>query len=169
MILIERIKNSFGIYKNKFLIILIICLLSAIISVIGIPLLVNNIFTAEIINNQIGIYSVGLIDIEQVLLALIWMFQLSIISGFLLIIAFIYKYDFEKIIFNIKKWQDWRFFLYVSVIPVLLIDLIKKFELSVNLNIFNNIFSNFFLTLFLSLFVIITSSVLLNKDDEYKI
>ncbi|MCK9393682.1 hypothetical protein M0Q03_02660, partial [bacterium] len=129
-----------------------------------IPLCIKETFTPEIINSQINNYFAGGIDADQIILGLTWMFQLSTISGFLLIIAYIFKYNFDKRIFDIKKWQDWKFFLYASIVPLILIDLTKKFELLNNLNIFNNFFANLFTVLTCSLITIFLTSLILRKE-----
>lgn len=166
MDLIERIQNALSIYKNKFIIIAIICLLSSYVSVVYIPSYVSGTFTPEIINSQIETYFAGGIDVKQVLLGLVWMLQLSTISSFLLVIGYIFKYSFDKRIFNIKKWQDWKFFLYLSVVPIVLVDLIKKAEFAIGLNLFNDMISSFIVTLICSLLIVVTSAIILDKEEK---
>ncbi|MFA5080793.1 MAG: hypothetical protein WC472_04215 [Candidatus Paceibacterota bacterium] len=165
MNLIEKLKNVFYLFKKKIIIIVFICLISSAISTLCIPIYINKTFTPEIINEQINLYFVEGIDTNQIILGLTWIFQLSIISGFLLIIAYIFKYDFDKRIFNIKKWQDWKFFLYATAFPIILIDLIKKLEISSNLNLFNNFFSNFFINLACSLIIVILIPIIIKKEE----
>jgi ABC-type multidrug transport system permease subunit len=166
MNLIEKINNAFEIFKKKFIIIAIICLLSSFISVDCIPSYIKETFSPEIINSQLDLYFPEGVDLSQVTAALTWMFQISTISSFLLVIAYIFKYSFDKRIFNMKKWQDWKFFLYVSVVPMILLDLLKKLEVSSGLALFDNLIINFFLTLICSLIIIITSSIVLDKEKE---
>jgi len=166
MTFIEKISNAAEIFKNKFVIITIICLLSSVVSVFCIPLFINQAFAPEVINEQINLYFSGGIKAEEVTAALIWMFQLSIISGSLLITTYIFKYTFTKSIFNLKKWQDWKFLLYASVIPMISIDLIKKIDLSSNLNLFNNFIANFLITLICAFIIIIISSLFIDKEKE---
>jgi hypothetical protein len=106
------------------------------------------------------------ISFDEILSALLWMFQSTMISTFLLIVLYIFKYSINKRIFNIKKWQDWKFILFASVVPLILIDLIRKLDLSIKIGFTDNFLANFLLTLIISFIAIIISSFILDKEKE---
>jgi hypothetical protein len=84
----------------------------------------------------------------------------------LIIVAYIVKYKIDKKIFRIKRWRDWKFFIYISGISFIIIDVFQKIALGIG----NSILINFVLTIFSCYLIILFSSMLLPEElPEIKI
>ncbi|MDD4409120.1 MAG: hypothetical protein PHW52_00525 [Candidatus Pacebacteria bacterium] len=162
----EKIDNSFTFIRKRFLIVILICIVSSLLCIFYAPSYISENFTPDIIDSQLSLYFGGSIGIgsKEVLAALLWMFQSMMISTFLLIISYIFKYDMTKRIFNIKKWNDWKLFIFASVAPLIIVDLIGRTNAYTGFS--TSLFSNVVLTIIASFLVILISSFIIEKEKD---
>jgi membrane protease YdiL (CAAX protease family) len=167
----QRILKGIDILKDNYLLFFVICLVSSILSVYVIPFLINGSITEQDINsqlNQVGMTYGGALTFSasEITASIISFFQLSIISTILVIIAYIVKYKIDKKIFRTKKWRDWKFFLYISGISLIIVDIFQKMTVSNG----NNLILSLLLTFLSAFIIIIISSILLPEElPEIKI
>lgn len=161
----QRIKKGIKIFNSNFLLFFIICLISSIISIYTIPFLINSSITEQEIRegiNQVGMTYGGALTFSaaEIITSISSFFQLLVISTILMIIAYIIKYKIDKKIFRIKKWRDWKFFIYISGISFIIIDVFQK----IALNIGNSLIVNLILTILSCYLTVIFSSMLLPEE-----
>jgi hypothetical protein len=167
----QRILKGVDILKGNSLLFLVICLASSILSIYIIPFLVNGSITEQDINsqlNQVGMTYGGALTFSasEITASIISFFQLSIISTILVVIAYIIKYKIDKKIFRANKWRDWKFFLYISGISLLIISVFQRMTMDNG----DNFILNLLLTFLSAFIVIIVSSMLLPEElPEIKI
>ncbi|MFA5431426.1 MAG: hypothetical protein WC319_00890 [Candidatus Paceibacterota bacterium] len=167
----QRIIKGSNIFNRNLLLFLSICLISSLFSIYAIPFLTNKSITEQEINegiNQVSTTYGGTITFsaQEIIISLTSIFQFSIISLALIIVAYIVKYKIDKKIFRIKRWRDWKFFIYISGISFIIIDVSQKIALGIG----NNLIINIVLTLLSCYLVILFSSILLPEElPEIKI
>lgn len=167
----QRITKGANIFNRNLLLFLTICLISSITSIYAVPFLTSKSITEQEINegiNQVSTTYGGAITFsaQEIIASLTSIFQFSIISLALIIVAYIVKYKIDKKIFRIKRWRDWKFFIYISGISFIIIDVFQKIALGIG----NNILINIVLTILSCYLVILFSSMLLPEElPEIKI
>ena len=162
----QRILRGVNIFKNDLLLFLFICLISSVVS-ITIPFLVNSSITEQEINqgiNQVGTTYGGALtfSVDEIISSIIYFFRLSIVSTILLVIAYIVKYRIDKKIFRANKWRDWKFFLYISGISLIIVDIFQK----ITINSGGNFIMDLILTILSCFIIIIFSSIILPEELE---
>lgn len=168
---LQRISNGSNIFNSNVLLFLFISLISSLISFYAVPYLVNGSISDQQINegiNQVSTTYGGALTFSanEITASLISFFQLLLISTILLIVAYIVKYKIDKRLFKMNKWRDWRFFIYISGISFIIIDIFQKLLLTIG----NNIIVSLILTIFSSYLIVIFSAILLPKElPEIKI
>ena len=163
----QRTMRGVNIFKNDILVFLIICLVSSIISIYAIPFIFNGSITDQQINeglSQVGMTYGGALTFSasDIINSLILISRLSILSTILIIIAYIVKYKIDKRIFKINKWRDWKFFIYLSGISLITVDIFQK----IIINSGDNFIFNLILTIISCFVIIIFSSVILTEELE---
>lgn len=161
----QRTSKGINILKDKALLFIIICLLSSIISIFAVPFFVSNTFTKQDINegiNQIGETYAGILTFsaEEMIVAITLLFQSLVFLTVLIIIAYIVKQTIDKKMFRLNRWRDWKFFLYLSGISLIIVNIFQK----IVLNIGDNFIINLLLITISSLVIIIISSILLPEE-----
>jgi len=157
--------NGVKIFGKNIVLFLLISLISAGISFYTIPYLINNGITKEQINQELSTMEFGadLFSADQIIVSMISSMQFFIISIVLLIFAYIAKYIIDKRLFDIKRWRDWRFFIYVSGMTFL--------EMYILGNMFSNLSNSFIGTTILmilySFITVIISAILLPEENNY--
>ncbi len=164
----EKINNYLEFTKKKIFIILIICAIASILTVLWVPLYVKEAFTAEIIEKTMSQYFGGMIivSIDSIVLGIINILQSTIMHSSLFILAYLYKYWHDKSIFRFNKWQDWKFFLFISVVPIISVDLLMKARVFLGFDFCNNLLINFIVMFLLSLIVLFFSSLIIEKEKK---
>jgi len=163
----ERIIRGADIFKKSILLFLAICLISSLLSVYGAPFLVTGSMSEQEINQGLSqvsnMYGGALtFSANEIISSLVYMFRLCIISTMLLIVAYVVKQKIDKRIFKISKWRDWRFFIYISGISLVLVNIFQ----SLIANNGDNFLINLGLTILSSFVIVIISSVLLPEELE---
>jgi drug/metabolite transporter (DMT)-like permease len=164
----QRISKGINIFKNNIVLFLLICLISSILSIYAIPFLINGSMTEQNINSQLDGISMTYggamtFSANEITASLISFFQLSIISTMLIIVAYIVKYKIDKKIFRANRWRDWKFFLYISGISLIIVNVFQYTTV-------NSFIVNLLLTILSSFIVTIFSSMLLPEElPEIKI
>lgn len=162
MTIINNSINGVKIFGKNIILFLLISLVSAGISFYAIPYLINSGITEDQINQELSAMEFGadLFSADQIIASMISSIQFFIISIVLLIFAYIAKYIIDKRLFDVKRWRDWRFFIYVSGITFL--------EMYILGNTFSSLSNSFIGTIALmilySFVTVIVSSVLLPKE-----
>jgi hypothetical protein len=161
----QRISNGVTIFKSNILLFLLICTVSSIIAIFTIPFLINSYSTQQEIGQELGKIGVTyggtlIFTIDQITASLISLLQLSVTSTALLIAAYLVKYIIDKKIFRINRWRDWKFFLYISGISLLIVDVFQKITMGTG----NGLIANFLLTILSCFIVVIISAVLLPEE-----
>lgn len=164
--LLEKLNRGLVIFKNNFLLLIIICLLSAILCVAIAPTFVKNNVPENAVNQELSLSfgSIGGISAGDVINTLIWLLQFSILTTALLIAAYIVKQATDKRLFALNRWRDWRFFLYASALPVLVIELWDWLNTLISLNYRNDLFANLIVTFGLCFFVVILATLLFDPE-----
>jgi len=167
--LIEALSRGLLIFKNNILIFIIICLVSSILAVAIGPNLIENNITEQAFNQQLQNSSIPLIEgalfsYNDIIASLLWIFQASIISTALLIASYLVKYIIDKRLFNLTRWRDWKFFLYISAITLIEIDILQKIASGLKLNYQGDLLINFIITLICCLIIVIFSSIFLPPE-----
>jgi len=167
----QRISKGMKIFNSNLLLFLAICLISSIVSIYAIPFLINGSITEQEINegiNQVGTTYGGALTFStsEIINSLISSFQLLIIVTILIIIAYIVKHKIDRKIFRFNKWRDWKFFIYISGISFIVVDVFQNILLSLG----SNIAISLVLTIFSYYLIVIISSILLPEEiPEIKI
>ncbi|HNY35778.1 MAG TPA: hypothetical protein PLD14_02720 [Candidatus Pacearchaeota archaeon] len=161
----QRIIKGVNIFKNKNLLFITICLISSIISIFAIPLFIKGSFSEQEINEgikQVGATYGGALTFSasEMIASMILMFQLSIISTLLVIVAYIVKQMIDKKMFRMNKWRDWRFFLYISAISLIIVDFFQKIIFAIG----NDFITNLMLTIISCFITVIFSSIILPEE-----
>ena len=163
----QRILKGVNLFKNNLLLFLFICLISSIISIYAVPFFVNGSITEQEINqeiNQVGTTYGGALTFSpnEIISSIVFFFRLSVLSTVLIIVAYIVKYRIDKKIFRFNRWRDWKFFLYVSGISLIIVDIFQK----ITINNSDNFILNLLLTILSCLITIIFSSAILPAELE---
>lgn len=167
----QKILKGTKIFNSNLLLFLTICLISSIVSIYAIPFIINGSISEQEINegiNQVGTTYGGALTFStnEIINSLISSFQLLIIINTLIIIAYIVKYKIDGKIFRFNKWKDWKFFIYISGISFIVVDIFQKVLLSLG----NNIIISLVLTILSCYLIVIISSTLLPEEiPEVKI
>ena len=161
----QRISKGVNIFKSNLLLFLSACLISSIISVYAVPFFVNSSITQQEITqelNQVGETYGGALTFspDQIIASMISFFNFSVISTILLIIAYIVKHKIDKDMFRLNKWRDWKFFLYISAISLIIVDIFQN----ITVNNTGNFILNLILTIISCFLMIVFSSVLLPEE-----
>ncbi len=161
----QRTSKGGNLFKNNLLLFLSICLVSSIVSIYAIPFLVNGSITEQEITggiNQVGITYGGALTFSanEIISSIVSLFRLSILSTILVITAYIVKYKIDKKIFRFNSWRDWKFFLYISGISLIIVDIFQK----ITINNSDNFIANLLLTILSCLITIIFSSIILPEE-----
>jgi drug/metabolite transporter (DMT)-like permease len=158
----QRISKGINIFKNNIVLFLLICLISSILSIYAIPFLINGSMTEQDINGQLDEISMTYggamtFSANEITASLISFFQLSIISTMLIIVAYIVKYKIDKKILRANRWRDWKFFLYISGISLIIVNVFQYTTV-------NSFIVNLLLTILSSFIIVIFSSILLPEE-----
>lgn len=158
----EKLNQGLKIFKNNLLLILIICLISALLTVAWTPWFVKNNLPEEAINQQISISFGGIANLSStdIINALVWILQFLILSTALFVIAYIVKRVVDKRLFSINKWRDWRFLIYASALPIIEIDVWEKLNMFIGLNYKNDLLINLVITFIFCFLTIILTTIL---------
>ena len=161
----QRVVKGINILKDKYLLFITICLISSIISIFAVPFFINNTFTEQDINegiNQVGMTYVGVLTFsaKEMIVAIILLFQSIVFLTTLIIIAYIIKQTIDNKIFRLNRWRDWKFFLYLSGISLIIVNIFQKITLSIG----DNLIINLLLIITSSFVIIIISSILLPEE-----
>lgn len=161
----EVFTKTLSIFKDSFWFFVILSLISSILCIYILPIFLNNILSEQAINDEIGSMYGGLtvFSADQIILSLTLVFQFSIVSIVLLIAAYKVKYIIDKRIFSINKWRDWKFFIYISGISVIILYLFQ----AMNVGFQDNLISNFILT-FIYCFIVVIFSIILLPEEQSK-
>jgi hypothetical protein len=162
----EKLNRGFVILKNNFIFFLVLCLASALICVAIIPSFVKNNVPEATINQQLSTSfgAVGTISAAEIITAITWLFQFSILSTALLIAIYVVKQAMDKRLFAINKWRDWRFFIYASALPIVEIDIWEKFNMLIGLNYRSDLIANFIVSFVFCILSVIFTSLLFNPE-----
>ena len=169
--LIQRISRGIDIIKSSYIVFLILCIISSAISVYLVPFLVKGSMTPEQINQELNDMSAvygGTLTFspDEIIASIIAFFNVSILSAFLLIIACIVKQKRDKALFRLNRWRDWKFFLYISGVTLIFVDVIQKLIGTGQ----NDLITNLISTIILAFLTIIFSAILLPEElPEVKI
>ncbi|MFA5310251.1 MAG: hypothetical protein WC386_00965 [Candidatus Paceibacterota bacterium] len=156
--------NGVNLFVKNIILFLFISLVSAIVSFYAIPYLINSNITEESINQELSAmeYGADLFSPEQIIVSIVSSMQFLLISTVLLIIAYITKYIIDKRLFDIKRWRDWKFLIYVSGITFL--------EMYVLGNIFSSLSTSFIgsviLMVLYSFVTVVASAILLPRESK---
>lgn len=161
----KRIIKGVNIFKERNLLFITICLISSIISIFAVPFFINSSFTEQEINEGIkqvsATYGGALtFSASEMISSMILMFQLLIISTLLVIVAYIVKHTIDKKLFRMNKWRDWKFFLYISGISLIIVDVFQKITFSIE----NDFITNLILTILSCFVTVVFSSVILPEE-----
>jgi hypothetical protein len=163
----QRILKGIDLFKNNIWLFISICLISSVLAIYGVPFFINGSLTEQQINQEIS--QVGqeyggalAISASQIIASLIFMFRFAVISTILLIVAYIVKYKIDKDMFRINTWRDWKFFLYVSAISLIIVDIFQN----ITAGYADNFIINLVLTVASCLLMVIFSSMIL--PEEFK-
>jgi hypothetical protein len=162
----EKIGKGISFLGKNAIMIIIICVMCSSACALFIPGYVSGTFTSDIIDKEISMYFGGEIGIssKDVIKGIIWMIQFSLMTTVLFIIAYLYKHYIDKRIFDFKKWRDWKFFLIASVLPVIIVDILRKAGMSIGFDFGSDMVSNFIVMILSSLFVVIISAMILDEE-----
>jgi len=163
----QRAIRGIDIFKKSILLFLAICLISSVLSIYGAPYFVGGSISEQEINQGLSqvsdTYGGALtFSANEIVASLIYMFRLCIISTILVIAAYIVKQRIDKRIFKISKWRDWRFFIYIAGISLLMVDIFQ----SLTANNGENFLINLGLTILSCFLIVVISSVLLPEELE---
>jgi hypothetical protein len=163
----QRTIKGVSIFKNSILLFLIICLIASIVSIYAIPFLISGSMSEQEINQEISQVSATYggaftFSAHEIIASLVYMFRLCIISTILVIIAYIVKQKIDKRILKISKWRDWRFFIYISGISLVIVDIFQK----LTINNADNFVINFGLTILSAFLVVVIASIILPEELE---
>lgn len=101
-------------------------------------------------------------SVKEIISSIVSFFKIFILSTALLIIAYIVKYRIDKKIFRANRWRDWKFFLYISGISLIIVDIFQK----ITINSGGNFIVNLMLTILSCFITIIFSSIILPEELE---
>jgi drug/metabolite transporter (DMT)-like permease len=163
----QRTIRGVNIFKDNLLLFLFICLIASILSIYIIPFLLNGSVTDQQLNegiNQVGMTYGGALTFStnDIINSLVSFFRLSILSTILVIIAYIVKYKIDKRIFKLSKWRDWKFFLYLSGVSLIAVDIFQNLTTKSG----DNFILNLILTILSCFIIIIFSSIILTEELE---
>ncbi|OQB08704.1 MAG: hypothetical protein BWY21_01134 [Parcubacteria group bacterium ADurb.Bin216] len=166
--ILDKIDDCKTFLRKRFFLILIISLLSSYLCIYQVPSYVNETFTPEMIESQVSGYFGGMVAVSssEVIKALVWMLQSSVLTTSLLLIAYLFKYDIDRRLFNIKKWRDWKFLIFIAAVPVIIADLLQKFDLFTGIGFSSNFLVNILLTLISSFLLVFLSSLIMGREKE---
>lgn len=163
----QRTMRGIDIFKKSILLFLAICLISSILSIYGAPFFIGGSISEQEINQGLSqvsnTYGGALtFSVSEIVSSLVYMFRLCIISTILVIAAYIVKQKIDKRIFKISKWRDWRFFIYISGISLLIVDIFQSLTASNG----DNFIINLGLTILSCFLIVVISSILLPEELE---
>ncbi|MFA5169798.1 MAG: hypothetical protein WC420_03660 [Candidatus Paceibacterota bacterium] len=156
--------NGVSLFVKNIILFFSISLISAIVSFYAIPYSINSSITEESINQELGSlgYGADLFSPDQIIASMVSSMQFLLVSTVLLIIAYITKYIIDKRLFDIKRWRDWKFFIYVSGITFL-----ETYILGNIFSAFSNSFMGTIILMVLYSFVtVIASAILLPQESK---
>jgi hypothetical protein len=161
----QRAIKGINIFKKNIIVFLAICFVSSIISIYAVPFLINGSINEQEINDgisQVGMTYGGALTFSatEIINSLVFMLRLSILSTILVIIAYIVKQKIDKRIFKISSWRDWKFFLYVSGISLIIVDVFQK----ITTNNEGDLVLNLILTIVSCFVMVIFSSIILPEE-----
>ncbi len=161
----QRTLKGINIFKSNLLLFLFICLISSIVSIYVVPFLVSGSTMQQEISeaiNQVGMSYGGALafSIDQIISSIVSFFRFSVLSTVLMIFAYIVKYKIDKDMFRMNSWRDWKFFLYITGISLIIVDIFQ----GLTLNNGNDFIMNLILTIFFCVITIVFSSVILPEE-----
>jgi hypothetical protein len=167
--LISGFLKGLAIFKNNVLIFLIICLVSSILAIDIAPNLLKDNLTEEAFNEQLADSSNPLItgvtfSYTDIMSSLLWIVQASIVSTALLVSSYVVKYIIDKRLFSFNRWRDWRFFLYISAIALIEIDVFQNIAGSLNLKYQTDLITNLIITVFYCSIIVVFSAMILPEE-----
>jgi len=163
MTIIKDSIRGFNLFNKNILLFLGIALISAVISFYLIPSFISGSITESDINQELNSLGAGgMFSSTQVIQSMVSTLQFLIISTILLVIAYVAKYLIDKRLFDVKRWRDWKFFLYVSGVTYL--------EMYILGNVFSASVNSFIGTIALMVlysFVTVIASAILLPEEAY--
>ncbi|MFA5087070.1 MAG: hypothetical protein WC470_02095 [Candidatus Paceibacterota bacterium] len=164
----EKLNRGFVIFKNNLLLVIILCLLSAILCVAIAPAFVKDNVPETAVNQELSISfgDIGGISAGDIINTLIWLLQFSILATALLAAAYIVKQATDQRLFALNRWRDWRFFIYASALPVIAIELWDWLNTLIALNYRNDLLANLIVTFGLCFLVIILAALFFDPEPK---
>jgi hypothetical protein len=162
----EKIGNGLKIFKDKFLIFVILALISSILSIVFAPGIVKNNIPESDIETQLSISfgGVGSITATDVVNSLIWMLQFTILATALLIVAYVAKKAIDNRIFAINRLRDWSFFIVMSGMTALEVYAWSGINSFIGLNYQNDLIANLITTFILVFITVILTAALFDPE-----
>jgi len=163
MTILKNSINGFNIFIKKIVLFLFVSLAFAAIYFYGIPYFINSNVNEEIINQELGVigYGAEMFSTDQIMTSMIASMQTVVTSTILLIVAYIVKYIIDKRLFSIKRWRDWRFFIYISGTTFLETYIIGNIFVSLS----NSFIGSTLLMIIYSFVTVVVSAILLPEEN----
>lgn len=167
----EKIFNGLKIFKDKFLIFVILSLISSILSIAFAPEIIKNNIPESDIESQLSVSfgGIGSITATDVVNSLIWMLQFAILSTILLIASYVAKKIIDKRIFALNQLRDWWFLIVMSGMTTFEVYAWSGINSFIGLNYQNDLIANLITTFILVFVTVILTAVLFDPELKREI
>lgn len=167
----EKIFNGLKIFKDKFLIFVVLSLISSILSIAFAPEIIKNNIPESDIESQLSVSfgGIGSITATDVVNSLIWMLQFAILSTILLIASYVAKKIIDKRIFALNQLRDWWFLIVMSGMTTFEVYAWSGINSFIGLNYQNDLIANLITTFILVFVTVILTAVLFDPELKREI